>query len=890
MDEEIYLTDLINAETLQQIQDAFSAMTGMAALTTDSNGIPVTKGSNFTDFCTKYIRKSNDGHMRCEQCDKFGAEDSWKKGGPSSYYCHAGLIDYAAPILADNKMVGSFIGGQVLTEPPDRDKVFETAWDLGIDPQTLWDAIQEVEIMTKEEIDRDSHFLFTIANVLSDMAYGKYQTMQANQEIVRANNMKSDFLANMSHEIRTPMNAVIGMSEMALREELTPAARDYINQIKNSSYALLTIINDILDFSKIESGKMSVIPEEYEPMSLINDLSNILAERLKEKDMELILNISPNLPRILLGDNIRIKQILLNLANNAAKFTDTGQVAIKMSYKSLNDDEILLQCSVEDTGIGIKESDLIKIFDSFQQVDSKRNRNIEGTGLGLAISRRLAYLMGGSISAESIYGQGSIFYFELLQTVVSSEPSVVVNTPEKIHVMSLIDNKYLKNSLEYDCRRFKLNFEEVRSLKEINILPDTSNFLFMEKEKLTIKMTGFIKENPELTAIVLLPFKSIPEDMGIPNLYMIRKPLYSLNEAMFFNHEKIHFMNDYSDNYEINFIAPTANVLIVDDNAINLNVAKGLLEPLQMAIDSAVSGQEAISMAALKHYDLIFMDHMMPNLDGIETTHIIRDRLPEYKDVPIIALTANAIGGMRETFINEGMDDFVPKPIELKTLISKAALWLPVEKIKKTEKAAAIKPEKEEDIVIGDLDTKTAVRMLGSQKLFWTVLKDYYKVIEKKAALIKELEAAEDWEAYTIEVHALKSASKQIGAMPLSEQAAAMEKAGNLKDAQKIHECTQKMLERYLAYLPVLAPFCKEDETKSSQGEITKEVLTGFFADMRSALEELDMDQMENVIQLMSEYSYDDMQKPLFDSLKEAVEEIDADTCEEIMQNWESTV
>lgn len=240
----LYLTDLISVDTLQRVQDAFSAMTGMAALTTDADGIPVTKGSNFSDFCMKYARGSKDGHIRCEQCDKFGAEDSWKQGGPTTYFCHAGLIDYAAPILADGQMVGSFIGGQVLTEPPRKEQVFQIAWDLGVNPQELWKAAQEVRILEKKEIDKAAEFLFIVANVLSDMAYGQYRSIQATSEIERANNMKSDFLANMSHEIRTPMNAVIGMAEMALREKLPPAAREYVRQIKSSSKALLTIIND----------------------------------------------------------------------------------------------------------------------------------------------------------------------------------------------------------------------------------------------------------------------------------------------------------------------------------------------------------------------------------------------------------------------------------------------------------------------------------------------------------------------------------------------------------------------------------------------------------------------------------------------------------------------
>ncbi len=750
----LYLTDLISVDTLQRVQDAFSAMTGMAALTTDAEGIPVTKGSNFSDFCMKYARGSKDGHIRYEQCDKFGAEDSWKQGGPTTYFCHAGLIDYAAPILADGQMVGSFIGGQVLTEPPRKEQIFQIAWDLGVNPQELWKAAQEVRILEKKEIDRAAEFLFIVANVLSDMAYGQYRSIQATSEIERANNMKSDFLANMSHEIRTPMNAVIGMAEMALREKLPPAAREYVRQIKSSSKALLTIINDILDFSKIEAGKMDIVPVEYEPMSIINDIANIAEERLKEKEVELIFDISPEIPNRLYGDNIRIKQVLLNIVNNATKFTTRGQVVVRMYHESQPDGRILLRFAVEDTGIGIKEEDLQKLFNSFQQLDSKRNRNIEGTGLGLAISRQLTHLMEGEVHVQSQYGKGSRFSFELPQTVIRDEPSISLKNPEKLRAFGMIKNEYLRQNLAADCERFGVEYREIDFTEEIDFIEGRENFLFVERELLTPGIEEFVQNTPELTAAFIFPFQSLEGHYNAPNIHMVRKPLYSMNEALIFNHEGLHFVDDDADVMEFNFIAPDAEVLIVDDNAINLTVAEGLLEPLQMKVDLALSGKEAISKISDHRYDIIFMDHMMPELDGVETTHIIRRFHPEYEDVPIIALTANAMNGTREVFLEEGMNDFIAKPVELKVLISKVAQWLPAGKIVRTDKSV-IEPsgeQKAEKVVVGDLDTDTAIGMLGSEKLFWAVLKDFYRVIDKKRKQIKEMETNEEWSAYTIEV------------------------------------------------------------------------------------------------------------------------------------------
>ena len=273
---ELRLTDLIDTEVLQKIQDGFSDMTGMAALTTDANGVAVTEGSNFSDFCMKYTRTSKVGCARCEQCDRKGSEMALENGTSIIYFCHAGLMDFAAPIMVNGKMMGCFIGGQVLTEAPDPDKMKKIAEEIGVNPEEYFEAAKKVHIVKQEVIDKSAKGLYTLADVLSDMAYNKYLVYQANIELERSGNMKSDFLANMSHEIRTPMNAVIGMAEMALREELPLAAREYINQIKEAGKSLLTIINDILDFSKIESGKMDINEVDYEPMSMVYDVANIV--------------------------------------------------------------------------------------------------------------------------------------------------------------------------------------------------------------------------------------------------------------------------------------------------------------------------------------------------------------------------------------------------------------------------------------------------------------------------------------------------------------------------------------------------------------------------------------------------------------------------------------
>ncbi len=279
-----------------------------------------------------------------------------------------------------------------------------------------------VPVIEKNKLENAALFLYTLTSALSSIAYHKYIMKEANIEIEKAANMKSDFLANTSHELRTPMNAVIGMAEMALREEMSPTAKNYLNQIKAAGKSLLTIINDILDFSKIESGKMDIVAGEYDPASLIYDVATIISTRIDRDDVEFVLDINPNIPRMLCGDMVRIKQIITNLANNAAKFTKVGQICLKYDYETVSADTINLLFSVSDTGIGIKPEDIGKLFKSFQQIDSKRNRNIEGTGLGLAISKQLVNLMNGDISAESVYGEGSTFSFSIPQKVVDADP------------------------------------------------------------------------------------------------------------------------------------------------------------------------------------------------------------------------------------------------------------------------------------------------------------------------------------------------------------------------------------------------------------------------------------------------------------------------------------
>lgn len=895
MNEEITLTDLFEVEMLQRIQDAFAKMTGLAAQITDANGKPITRGSNYTDYCAKYTRKSVLGCVRCEQCDKRGAELALKSGSSITYYCHAGLMDFAAPIMAGDTMIGCFVGGQVLTEPPDITKIMQVAAEIDVDLINYLQSALEVPVVERTKVENAANFLYTLTNILSTISYHKYIMHQANIEIEKVANLKSDFLANMSHEIRTPMNAVIGLAEMALREDLPPNARDYINQIKSSGKTLLTIINDILDFSKVESGKMDIVEEEYEPVSVINDISSIVSTRLEKEDVEFILDMNPKIPRKLVGDNIRLKQIIINLANNAVKFTKSGQVKLSFDYKEVDDDDIELLFSVEDTGIGIKKTDMSRLFQSFQQLDSKRNRNIEGSGLGLAISKQLLQLMHGDIKVESTYGEGSTFSFNLPQKVIDMEPSIQINHTEQETLYGYVENTYISKQLKEDLTRLGYTYQNMSSTTELlENLVNYKSYVFLEAKSFTPEVQSFITTHPDMTAIVLVNFKST-QSYDIPNVITVKKPLSSLYLAAIFNEEVHFFDNQESSDEYYDFTAPEAKILIVDDNTVNLTVCEGLLEPLSMQVDTAVSGQDAIDKISKKKYDLILMDHMMPEIDGIETTHIIRRFHKEYEEVPIIALTANAVFGIKEMFIQEGLNDFIAKPIEVRILVSKLKRWLPKAKLKNVNtkntqagKENRIQPQEEVAPIIQDLDTASALKLLGSAKLFWNVLKDYYHTIPKKHALIKQYTEEKNWHSYTIEVHALKSASKQIGANKLSEDAAELEAAGHALDEALILEKTPALLNLYLHYEGILKPFFPEEEdTNADQKEIIcKSILLEAFEKLQVALDDLDMDGMEAVKTTLSEYRYEGHSLELYKKLCSAIEEIDPDACEAIMDDW----
>ena len=885
---EITLTDLINVELLEELQDAFVNKSNIAYRIADAHGVALTQVKQGKPFCEKWTKGTVKGLEACENCVLKGAHMSMELGKTSVSQCFAGLFEMVAPIVVEGKLYGIIVCGQVVPKPLGKEHVVRVAEQLGIEPEPYWEAAQQIPVVESADLKGVVDRLYSTAMILSDVASNKYQVMKSYQEIGVVAKMKSDFLANMSHEIRTPMNAVIGMADMALRENLPPSARDYIIQIKHAGRTLLAIINDILDFSKIESGKMDINLSEYSPMEMMHDVSGVIATRIGDKDVELILDVSPDIPRKLMGDCTRIKQVIINLANNAVKFTNKGQVLCKLECNRTRDREQELFFSVTDTGIGIKESDLKVIFESFQQVDSKRNRNIEGTGLGLAISKQLIGLMGGTLEVKSVYEMGSKFSFRIPQLQLHEESGYRLDEPEQVCVVGLIANDYVAQQLRTDIRRLGGQCTFVENANQLEDFGDTGvNFLFVEKECFNETVQEFAGRHPQITVVVLIrsndAFRST-----LDNVVVLRKPVYTYVLLALFNHGDIYALYKDEEDVSIDYAAPEAKVLIVDDNEVNLAVAAGLLSPLQMDIQTATSGKEAIEKISSQSFDLIYMDHMMPEMDGVETTRIIRRMHPEYDRVPIIALTANAMEETKAMFLVEGMNDFLAKPIEVKAFLTMTKQWLPQEKIVNcvvhSEDLTIPK------IQIPELDFDAAMKLLGSWDVLWEVLGNYYHVIPKKMQKIKAAFEANDWHNYTIEVHALKSASRQIGASELADQAAALEKAGNEGDIVKILDETDALLSMYQKLGERLAPHFKEEEEKEGCLVLSKEELGRLFEQMEEAMDNLDMDGMNDVIHTMQECFFEAESKDCFLRLKEAVDELDVDQCEMILAQWKERI
>ncbi|MCL2387750.1 MAG: ATP-binding protein, partial [Defluviitaleaceae bacterium] len=662
-----------------------------------------------------------------------------------------------------------------------------------------------------------------------------------------ASKTKSDFLSKMSHEIRTPMNAILGMSELALRENLHDTPREHVEGIKQAGTNLLGIINNILDFSKIESGKLELIKKEYQLASVVNDIVNIIKVRMLGSKLRLILDVSSKIPNLLYGDHGRIHQVILNLMTNAVKYTETGFVELNLRSEQVGD-TVNLIFQIRDSGKGIRKEDLDTLFDEFVQFETVANHGIEGTGLGLAIVKTLTNIMGGEIHVKSEYGEGSEFTIKIPQEIRGDEILAKVDSPQEKPVI-VFERRELTvttvirtmKDLDVPCTMASTHAEFYDAL-----IGNQYAFAFIPVEL----YDSFIEKYPKLggkttrTKIILFcEFGSNEtEDRGLP---MLAVPVFSLSIAALLN-GKQHSVKMSKTEAQF-FTAPQATVLVVDDMDTNLKVATGLLKPFGMTIDTCKNGIEAVASVKNKNYDLVLMDHMMPKMNGIEATQVIRET---NTTLPIVALTANAVLGVQEMFFQNGFNDFISKPIDLTVLHNILAKWIPSEKQIATR--AESSNTTDTPIEIADVDTEKGIRFSGGLQSYLETLAIFQKDCRARIIDITTCVKTNHLPLYTTYVHALKSACANIGAAKLSEAAGRLEAAGqiNIKSTDKFIS-QLKRLNRNIEF--ALEEAEKAKPTKSIDIDTTE--LTTHLANLKTAITNFDVSEIDEITEALQKFT-----------------------------------
>ena len=686
---------------------------------------------------------------------------------------------------------------------------------------------------------------------------------------------KSTFLARMSHEIRTPMNSILGMTELIQRKKASGEIQEYIEIINQSGKNLLAIINDILDFSKIESGRLQIQNRDYQLASVINDMVNIMRPRVAEKSLDFIVNVESAIPGQLYGDDMRLRQVLTNLLSNAVKYTRRGYISLEVGMEKIDEKTIKLILAVKDSGIGIKPEEREKLFNEFARIDSVTNKGIEGTGLGLVITRALCRAMGGDVTVTSEYGNGSVFCAVITQEYDSDKPIACIVNDEKKRVLFYDWRLEYINSIKSSLENLRVEYEYVSEFQEFTKALANGDFNY-----------AFVSSKYALDCIDIPATREIPLNLAVMvepgevsvyrEVSSVLLPVYSVTIANVLNNVSGELL--YHDKkLSIQFTAPTANILIVDDIATNLRVAKELMAMYKMNIQTCMSGPEAIQLVSNNRFDIVFMDHMMPDMDGIETTALIRaiDSDNEYyQKLPIIALTANAVSGQREIFLEKGIDDFLAKPIEMQKLDEILEKWLPVEKLCKTEQPIGgdeAKPEKEEIISIQGIDAAKGQRNCGGNfQIYLEILSDFSNDAESRLADISEALAEGNIDLYTTLVHALKGAARNIGAIEIGEKAAWLERSSEKGSLSEINEKTGELKDDVLALINnVKSELGKyEADRADSEHEDIPELRLEI---LKTALEEMDVEAINRMLVTFAGLSLDSETKARISEVEEHI-------------------
>ena len=717
----------------------------------------------------------------------------------------------------------------------------------------------------------------------------------------KAERTKDDFLANISHEIRTPINTIAGMSEILANEDLRDDVREKVQDLQGASRNLVTLVSDMLDFAEIQSGKLELSESSYNLTSTINDIVNIINNQKKNKDIEFILDINTDIPALLVGDEQKLKRAMLNILSNAVKFTEVGCVVLEISCRR-ESYGINLCITVRDTGIGIDSSQLHNVFNSFSMVDTKRNRQEGGVGLGLAIAQAIIEKMGGFISVRSRKGEGSEFQIIVPQKVEQYEPMIVLENPQRFNVLVYIDmNQFsiaaVKNEYGNNIRNITENLDIVvhvcRNLNELKrrIERNYITHIFITLYEYTMDESYF-NELAKHTGVVIILEETETYRVHSDDIIRLYKPFYALPVSIILKGGKrYNNLNREAMNKNM-FIAPDAKILIVDDNVINLRVESCLMKNYKFTIDTALSGMEALEKLESKDYDMVFMDHMMPEMDGVDTLHRIRDKAGiYYANIPVIALTANAVAGAKEMLIAEGFQDFLSKPVEIASMHRILEKYLPdAKKIYDFEDDAtdvqsgeAVHNDHEHEIVYAqpqnpqasmnepgaetaqedtaaDINEKQGTLYCGSLEDFEDILKIHYEDYEENSQKIQAFYDSRDWKNYVILVHGLKSSMKSVGIMKLSDMCLELEIAGKENRIDYILKNHDVMMAEYARIHDVIGNRLgirqKVNVDLINVKNLDEDSLAGLLNQFENAVYSFDEEQMLSILNELMDYKY----------------------------------
>lgn len=696
--------------------------------------------------------------------------------------------------------------------------------------QALW--VKSIDFSNTRDISNHGVALFNLILICLILLFWnrmraivQMNVQETLTEMAKVQKGKDDFLANVSHEIRTPINTISGLSDIIMTETDPAKLRDDLNRIRIASRSLMLVVTDILDFSELGNQEIVLEEETYNISSSINDLINMSIAQKGNKPIEFIVNYESDLPRGLVGDEKRIRRAVMNVVGNAFKFTHEGCIVLDISHR-VEEYGVNLVFTVRDTGIGMKPEELEKLFSTYNQADSSRARTEGGIGLGLAITRNLVRNMGGTISIHSDYEKGTETRIVIPQKVSDERPIITINEPKEKNVCIFLSLEEYEpntrdeytNAIRNMMKQLNLKATFCRSLAEVKRRQSENQFTHM-----FTSLVGYREDEQFFDLLAKkLHFLVVLDDANSdmihnPDIYQVYKPFHIMPIAQALNNEisKVAYENAYRKARR--FEAPGVKVLVVDDNEMNIRVIGGLLKRYKIGYEPALSGAEALALIETKDYDFVFMDHMMPEMDGVECLHRLREKSGKYyKSVPVVALTANAVAGARDMLLAEGFDDFIEKPVELSVLERMLQRILPEEKqvIIEDEQVEEEQNQSEEPNVehaqgedaqkeqkgnytYDSLNFANGYLYCGDEESFEIIIDTYAKKGDANFLPLQECFDNEDWKNYTIAIHAVKSSMKAIGADLLSEEARLLEMAGREERIDYIKENHDRVYDMY---------------------------------------------------------------------------------------------